>query len=109
EPRALSSEHGSRLASDGRGTGQAGDCQGGPQKLNFVFKTMALTLEEVRRIAALARLRLSPEEELRFVSQLGKIVDYIDHLAEYPSAPPAVGDALSAEAADATQPCLPRA
>ena len=41
---------------------------------------MALTLEEVRRIAALARLRLSPEEELRFVSQLGKIVDYIDHL-----------------------------
>jgi aspartyl-tRNA(Asn)/glutamyl-tRNA(Gln) amidotransferase subunit C len=70
---------------------------------------MALTLEEVRRIAALARLRLSPDEELRFVSQLGKIVDYIDHLAEYPSAIPAIGDAQSAEAVDATEPCLPRA
>src|SRR4029079_10344419 len=109
EPRALSSEHGSRLASDGRGTGQAGDCQGGPQKLNFVFKTMALTLEEVRRIAALARLRLSADEELRFVSQLGKIVDYIDHLSEDPSLPRAAAGAGSAEALDRSEPCLPRA
>ena len=91
------------------GGGQFGDCQEGLQKLNFVFKTMALTLEEVRRIAALARLRLSPDEELRFVSQLGKIVDYIDHLAEYPSASPATAETLDAEAADSTEACLPRA
>ncbi len=70
---------------------------------------MALTLEEVRRIAALARLRLSADEELRFVSQLGKIVDYIDHLAEYPSSPPADAGAVSAEAVDRSAPCLPRA
>jgi len=70
---------------------------------------MALTLDEVRRIATLARLRLSPEEELRFVSQLGKIVDYIDHLAEYPSGSPSVADTRSAEAADRAEPCLPRA
>ena len=44
---------------------------------------MALTLDEVRRIATLARLRLSPEDEVQFVAQLGKIVDYIDQLGEY--------------------------
>jgi aspartyl-tRNA(Asn)/glutamyl-tRNA(Gln) amidotransferase subunit C len=44
---------------------------------------MALTTEEVRKIAALARLRFSPEEEGMFVHQLGAIVDYIDQLQSY--------------------------
>lgn len=57
----------------------------------------------------MARLRLSPEEELRFVPQLGKIVDYIDHLAEYPSSPPAAADTGLSEADDRSAPCLPRA
>ena len=41
---------------------------------------MALNLEEVRKIATLARLRFTPEEEAVFVGQLGRIVDYIDQL-----------------------------
>jgi aspartyl-tRNA(Asn)/glutamyl-tRNA(Gln) amidotransferase subunit C len=70
---------------------------------------MALTLEEVRRIAALARLRLSADEELRFVSQLARIVEHIDHLAEYSSAPVAAEGPPAAEADDTSAPCLPRA
>jgi aspartyl-tRNA(Asn)/glutamyl-tRNA(Gln) amidotransferase subunit C len=38
---------------------------------------MALTLEEVRRIAALARLRLSPEEEQVFQGQLSAILEHV--------------------------------
>ena len=70
---------------------------------------MALTIEEVRRIAALARLRLTPEEEQRLVSQLGRIVDYIDQLKDFPTGEPAAGHGASAEAADHAEPCLPRA
>ena len=43
---------------------------------------MSLSLEEVRRIAALARLRLSPEEEERFAGQLSAILDHVRLLAE---------------------------
>ena len=43
---------------------------------------MPLSLEEVRRIAALARLRLSPEEEERFAGQLSAILDHVRLLAE---------------------------
>ncbi len=43
---------------------------------------MALSLEEVRRIAALARLRLSPEEEQTFAVQLSAILGYVDQLKE---------------------------
>ncbi len=43
---------------------------------------MALSLEEVRRIAALARLRLSPEEERTFAVQLSAILDHVAQLAE---------------------------
>ena len=91
---------------------------------------MALTIEEVRKIASLARLRFSPEEEATFAGQLGKIVDYIDQLQRFepgagaaaaqaaPAAPAAPGDpadaraaaapAASREADDRTRPCLPR-
>jgi aspartyl-tRNA(Asn)/glutamyl-tRNA(Gln) amidotransferase subunit C len=69
---------------------------------------MALTIEEVRKIAALARLRFSPEEEAVFVGQLGKIVDYIDQLQSYESGSEeeAVQGALEAE--DVPRDCLPR-
>ena len=43
---------------------------------------MALSLEEVRRIAALARLRLTPEEERTFASQLSAILDHVAELRE---------------------------
>jgi aspartyl-tRNA(Asn)/glutamyl-tRNA(Gln) amidotransferase subunit C len=43
---------------------------------------VALTLDEVRRIAALARLSLSPEEERTFAGQLSAILDYVAQLAE---------------------------
>lgn len=69
---------------------------------------MALTIEEVRKIAALARLRFTPEEEDLFVGQLGKIVDYIDQLQRYETG--AVGEAGQAapEAEDRARECLPR-
>jgi len=41
---------------------------------------MPLSLEEVRRIAALARLRLTPEEEERFAGQLSAILGYVEEL-----------------------------
>lgn len=44
---------------------------------------MALDIEEVRRIATLARLELRPEEEALFVDQLSDIVDTIDQLREF--------------------------
>lgn len=47
---------------------------------------MALTLDEVRRIAQLARLRFGSEEETTFVEQLGEVVGYIDQLADFASA-----------------------
>ena len=40
------------------------------------------SLEEVRRIAALARLGLSPEEERTFAVQLSAILGYVDQLKE---------------------------
>ncbi len=41
---------------------------------------MSLSLEEVRRIASLARLKLSPEEEQRFAGQLSAILDHVEAL-----------------------------
>ena len=43
---------------------------------------MSLSLEEVRHIAKLARLQLSPEEESRFQNQLSDILDYAQRLQE---------------------------
>ena len=47
---------------------------------------MALSRAEVRRIATLARLDLTPAEEELFVDQLGKIVDYFDQLRGFEDA-----------------------
>lgn len=70
---------------------------------------MALTTEDVRKIASLARLRFSPDEERVFTEQLGHIVDYIDQLQRYETGE---GDSAPAspvrEAEDRARPCLPR-
>jgi aspartyl-tRNA(Asn)/glutamyl-tRNA(Gln) amidotransferase subunit C len=44
---------------------------------------MALTHEDVRKIATLARLRFTPEEEAKLTGQLAGIVDYIDQLQAF--------------------------
>lgn len=69
---------------------------------------MALTIEEVRKIAALARLRFTPEEEALFVGQLGKIVDYIDQLQRYESASEMESVQGAPEAEDRERDCIPR-
>ena len=73
---------------------------------------MALTTDEVKKIAILARLRLTPEEEELFTGQLGKIVDYIGQLDRYPIGSPAspvsATPVLEHERADGVSPCLPR-
>jgi aspartyl-tRNA(Asn)/glutamyl-tRNA(Gln) amidotransferase subunit C len=38
--------------------------------------------EQVRHVAKLAKLRLSPEEEERLIAQLGGILEYVEQLAE---------------------------
>jgi len=42
---------------------------------------MPLTIDEVRHIARLARLRLSPDEEQRYAEQLSAILDYAARLS----------------------------
>jgi aspartyl-tRNA(Asn)/glutamyl-tRNA(Gln) amidotransferase subunit C len=76
---------------------------------------MALTLDQVRRIATLARLRLSAEEEARFAEQLGRVVDYVDQLQgflgdERPEHARHLESSLPIlpEAEDVAVPCLPR-
>lgn len=69
---------------------------------------MALTLEEVRKIAALARLRFTPEEEAVFVGQLGKIVDYIDQLQRFETSSEDEAVLEAREADDKPHECLPR-
>jgi aspartyl-tRNA(Asn)/glutamyl-tRNA(Gln) amidotransferase subunit C len=43
---------------------------------------MALSRDEVRRIATLARLKLSSDEEERFAAQLSAILDHVRQLEE---------------------------
>lgn len=38
--------------------------------------------EQVRHVARLAKLRLSPAEEERLIGQLGHILDYVEQLVE---------------------------
>jgi aspartyl-tRNA(Asn)/glutamyl-tRNA(Gln) amidotransferase subunit C len=68
---------------------------------------MPLTIDEVRRIAALARLRLTSAEEEKFASQLGQIVDYIDQLKSYHGQEPKEAEMLAVEASDSIADCLP--
>jgi aspartyl-tRNA(Asn)/glutamyl-tRNA(Gln) amidotransferase subunit C len=72
---------------------------------------MALTTEEVRRIASLARLRFTPEEESVFVHQLGRIVGYIDQITQlqaFEGERSAGAQPPVQEAEDVVRPCLPR-
>jgi len=43
---------------------------------------MAINKEEIKHIAELSRLSLSPEEEVKFGAQLNSILDYIGQLNE---------------------------
>ena len=43
---------------------------------------MPLSVDDVRHIAALARLQLTPEEEPRMAAQLSAILDYVRQLEE---------------------------
>ena len=73
---------------------------------------MALTLEEVRAIAHLARLRLTAEEEERFAGQLSDVLDYAARLNEVDTSkipPTATVLPLSAPLrADEVRPCPAR-
>ena len=62
---------------------------------------MSLDVEEVRRIAELARLRLSAAEEARFASQLSEIVDYIDQLSAFSAEAAPLDDSEPEGAGDA--------
>ena len=61
---------------------------------------MSLSVDEVRRIALLARLRLSAEEERLFAPQLGQILDWVAQLDRYAGAPAAPEETPGLEAAD---------
>jgi aspartyl-tRNA(Asn)/glutamyl-tRNA(Gln) amidotransferase subunit C len=41
-----------------------------------------IDLEQVRKVALLARLELSPEEEEQFTGQLSSILEYVEQLGE---------------------------
>ena len=47
---------------------------------------MVLKREEVRKVAVLARLDLSGEEEAVFAEQLSQVVEYFDQLQEFDTA-----------------------
>ena len=73
------------------------------------LEEMRLSADEVRKIARLARLRLSPEEEETFVPQLGQIIDYFDLLTQYSSSEPEhlrVSETLEAD--DTARPSMPQ-
>ena len=73
---------------------------------------MALTLEEVRAIAHLARLHLTAEEEKRFASQLSDVLEYAARLGEVDTSlvsPTASVLPMNAPLRpDEVRPCLPR-
>jgi aspartyl-tRNA(Asn)/glutamyl-tRNA(Gln) amidotransferase subunit C len=69
---------------------------------------MSLSVDEVRRIALLARIRLSPEEERTFAPQLGQILDYVAQLEQYSIASPAPEETPALEAADVEAPSMAR-
>lgn len=69
---------------------------------------MALTHEDVRKIATLARLRFTPEEEAKLTGQLAGIVDYIDQLQAFEGMEPGAAAQGVRELEDRPHECLPR-
>jgi aspartyl-tRNA(Asn)/glutamyl-tRNA(Gln) amidotransferase subunit C len=53
-----------------------------PGKQSKVEPAMKITKEEVEHVALLARLKFSEEEKERFVSQLNRILEYMDQLGK---------------------------
>ena len=72
---------------------------------------MALTLDEVRHVARLARLRLSEDELTRMQQQLSSILDYFSMLQEidFEGVPPTaqVTDVVNVVRPDEVRPSLP--
>ena len=48
--------------------------------MDFIFLLMPISNDEVKRIARLARLNLSPQEVAKFSKELTVIVDYVGRL-----------------------------
>ena len=73
---------------------------------------MSLTVEEVRHIAQLARLRLTTEEERLYTEQLSDILDYASRLGEVDTSNiPPTASVLPLRAPlrpDIVRPCTPR-
>ena len=69
---------------------------------------MSLSVDEVRRIALLARVRLTPDEERTFAPQLGQILDYVAQLEQYSTAPADPEETPALEAADVEAPSMAR-
>ena len=69
---------------------------------------MALTREDVRKIATLARLRFVLEEEERLAGQLATIVEYIDQLQSFEGMAPEGAAEGVRESGDVPRECLPR-
>jgi aspartyl-tRNA(Asn)/glutamyl-tRNA(Gln) amidotransferase subunit C len=72
---------------------------------------MALTMDEVQKVALLARLRLEPDEAERMQQQLSDILDYMQMLQEVDvsDVPPTaqVTDVVNILRPDEVQPSLP--
>jgi aspartyl-tRNA(Asn)/glutamyl-tRNA(Gln) amidotransferase subunit C len=73
---------------------------------------MSLSREQVRHVAHLARLALTPEDEERFARQLGGILEYVERLQQADVSgvePMAHSVPMSGpERPDVVQPSLPR-
>jgi aspartyl-tRNA(Asn)/glutamyl-tRNA(Gln) amidotransferase subunit C len=73
---------------------------------------MPISVEEVRHIANLARLKLTAEEEVRYAEQLSAVLDYAARLKEVDTAHISpTSSVLPFEAplrADKPRPCPPR-
>ena len=73
---------------------------------------MALTVDEVRHIARLARLQLTTEEEHLYTEQLSDILDYASRLGEIDTSDiPPTATVLPLRAPlrpDVVRPCTPR-
>ena len=52
------------------------------EKLNFRLRNMPVTLDEVRKIASLAGLRLAPEEEAEVAERMAEVVRFAECMAE---------------------------
>lgn len=73
---------------------------------------MNLDIEDVQKVAKLARLKLTPEEEQEFLGQLGNILGYIEMLNEVDTdnvEPMAhIADVVNVFRSDETQPSIDR-